>query len=241
MGFSPPFWGVPAVPVGQVRRRDLGDRERRRRPSARALLVRLWHRVAHRRPGGGSAAVSGLNRCGTRRGKTGPNTHRGASKSGGTGGTGLTALALQGNTGVKLGARAAMALPAPGVARGVVALTGAPRAPAAPDGPGGPDSPWKRKAGEVFFWEGGYFLGGSSRGAARALTFSPLGPAGPGGPMGPVRPCGGETDDAKPGASLARHPLPPRPRPTYACAVLPGGSLGTLLSNVSLRGETEAA
>lgn len=29
---------------------------------------------------------------------------------------------------------------------------------------------------------------GSSRGAARALTFSPLGPAGPGGPMGPVRP-----------------------------------------------------
>lgn len=70
------------------------------------------------------------------------------------------------------------------------------------------------------------FRVGSSRGAARALTFSPLGPAGPGGPMGPVRPCGGDTDDDKGTGSVPRVPRSRRPCLLTRAPSLPGAPSG---------------
>lgn len=61
--FVPQIWGL-YPPGGRVRPRDLGDRERRRHPSARALLARLWHRVVRRHPapGGGKVATVSMER-----------------------------------------------------------------------------------------------------------------------------------------------------------------------------------
>lgn len=131
---------------------------------------------------------------------------------------------------------------------GAVALTGAPRAPAAPDGPGGPDSPWKRRDGEL---EGGGQHLPPSGTAEGLLGLSPSRRWGQRG-RGDRWDLSDPTEERRmrtrppraslagqPGHPLPATPLPPWPHPTYACAVLSGGSLGTLLSDVSLRGERE--
>lgn len=162
-------------------------------------------------------------------GGTGLNTHRGAGKSSRAGGTGLATLALFGtDAGVKGGDGGS-------AASGVTASTPGGCGCRTYGGTAGTGSArWTGGAGftlEKRGWRGGGVGGISpgstvgaarcSRGAGRALTFSPLGPAGPGGPMGPVRPYRREKNEdvapppAPSGGRSHRVPVPLTRAPSF--------------------------
>jgi len=148
-----------------------------------------------------------------RRGERGQILTGGPANPAGPGAPGSPRSPCGGEMGVKLGGTGGagpwVAPPAPGGLWGDGAYGGT-----AGTGSAG----WTRRAGftlEKKGWRVGKEgtaspSGGGSRGAARALTFSPLGPAGPGGPMGPVRPYGGDTDEDQ--ATTSTPGQPPRSR-----------------------------